>query len=40
VLEHAGVRLGADYPRPVIDLAEARELALGAYRACMAGSGH
>jgi len=39
VQEQAGVRLGVDYPRPVIDLAEARELALGAYRACMAGSG-
>ncbi len=32
VLAEAGVRLGRDYPRPLVDLAMARQRALGAYR--------
>lgn len=32
VLEQAGVRLGADYPRPIVDHGEARERALDALR--------
>lgn len=36
VLDAAGVRLGADYPRPVVDHGEARERALAALRAISA----
>ena len=32
VLDAAGVRLGADYPHPIVDHAAARERALEAYR--------
>ena len=32
VLRGAGVRLGASYPRPIVDLAEGRQRALAAYR--------
>ena len=32
ILEAAGVRLGRDYPRPVVDLAAGRERALAAFR--------
>ncbi|HYZ63668.1 MAG TPA: deoxyribodipyrimidine photo-lyase [Acetobacteraceae bacterium] len=32
VLEHAGLVLGRDYPRPIVDLAETRRRALAAYR--------
>jgi len=32
VLAAAGVRLGETYPRPIVDHAEARALALGAFR--------
>ena len=31
VLQHAGVRLGADYPQPIVDLRHSREAALAAY---------
>ena len=33
VLAQAGVRLGHDYPRPMVGLAEGRDRALAAYRA-------
>ncbi len=32
VLQAAGVQLGADYPRPLVDLKASRERALAAYR--------
>ncbi|MGN6572116.1 MAG: cryptochrome/photolyase family protein [Pseudolabrys sp.] len=32
VLENAGIKLGRDYPKPVVDHAEAREAALAAYK--------
>ena len=31
VLEAAGVRLGLDYPQPLVDLGESRKAALAAY---------
>jgi deoxyribodipyrimidine photo-lyase len=39
VLAEAGVRLGADYPAPVVDLKESREEALAAYRAVTGNEG-
>jgi len=33
ILEAAGVRIGANYPAPIVDLAESRRAALAAYRA-------
>jgi deoxyribodipyrimidine photo-lyase len=33
VLRQAGVRLGHDYPRPIVDHAEARDRALAALKA-------
>ncbi len=36
VLEKAGVKLGETYPKPIVDHKEARELALGAYKASRA----
>jgi len=32
ILRAAGVRLGHDYPKPIVDLAEGRQRALTAYR--------
>jgi deoxyribodipyrimidine photo-lyase len=32
VLAQAGLRLGRDYPRPIVDLAEGRSRALAAFR--------
>lgn len=37
VLEHLGVRLGRDYPHPVVDHAAARDRALESYRRMQAG---
>jgi len=37
VLEEAGVRLGATYPRPIVDHAQARKRALAAFEAIRAG---
>lgn len=37
VLEEAGVRLGHDYPEPMVDLRESRERALGAYEEVKGG---
>ncbi len=39
VVAGAGVRLGADYPAPVVDLKESREEALAAYRAVTGNEG-
>jgi deoxyribodipyrimidine photo-lyase len=39
VLERAGVRLGVDYPRPIVDLAAARERALAVFAATKADAG-
>jgi deoxyribodipyrimidine photo-lyase len=39
VLDAAGVRIGADYPAPIVDLAESRQASLAAYRAMRAGGG-
>lgn len=36
VAADVGVRLGEDYPRPIVDLAEGRERALAAFRSVMA----
>lgn len=38
VLKEAGVELGKDYPRPIIDLAESRQWALKAYQTLKRGS--
>jgi len=35
ILDRAGVRLGHDYPQPLVDLRKTRDGALSAYRACM-----
>ena len=35
VLESAGVRLGKDYPKPLVDLAKSRERALDAFNSLM-----
>jgi len=32
VLEKAGIKLGRDYPKPIVDHAQAREEALAAYK--------
>ena len=32
VLKHAGVQLGKDYPRPIVDLGASRDAALEGYR--------
>ena len=37
VLEAAGVRLGSEYPKPIVDHPEARREALAAYKAARAG---
>ena len=37
LLEEAGVRLGATYPRPIVDHAQARKRALAAFEAIRAG---
>nr|MCU0935973.1 FAD-binding domain-containing protein [Gammaproteobacteria bacterium] len=39
VLATAGVRLGHDYPAPIVDLKESREEALAAYRAVTGNDG-